>query len=140
MMGENCVEPVMSSERRILLIRGGKVMLDPDLAEVYGVATGRLDEQVKRSRERFPSEFMAGVLSSPVAVQASIQVVGAFVRLRRILASHKELAERLAELETRYDVQFKAVLDAIRELLTPPAKARARIGLRVPDTAAARGR
>lgn len=159
---------VMPLERRILLIRGYKVMLDLDLALVYGVPTKRLNEQVKRNRDRFPEDFMfqlipeekeqvvafcdhlhrlkfspqapyaftehgalmlASVLSSPAAVQASIQVVRAFVRFREILSNHKELARRLAEMEVKYDAQFKVVFDAIRELMEPPpVPPRRRIG------------
>lgn len=163
---------VLPLERRILLIRGYKVMLDLDLADVYGVPTKRLNEQVKRNRTRFPEDFMfqlipeektqvvancdhlrrlkfsatlpyaftehgalmlASVLSSPAAVQASIQVVRAFVRLREILSNHKELAERLAEMESKYDAQFKVVFDAIRELMEPPpVPLRPRIGFTRP--------
>ncbi len=62
----------------------------------------------------------ANVLNSPVAVRAGIQVVRAFVRLREILAAHKDLAQKLEEMEKKYDRQFKVVFDAIRELMTPP--------------------
>ncbi len=72
--------------------------------------------------------MLASVLNSAVAVQASIQVVRAFIRLREILASHKELARKLAELERKYDKQFKVVFDAIRELMAPPRKQRKPIG------------
>lgn len=152
----------------IFVIRGQKVMLDTDLARVYGVTTKRLNEQVKRNRERFPKDFMfqltmeekkqvvancdhlfrlkfspalpyaftehgavmlASVLNSPVAVQASIQVVRAFVRLREILATHKELAHKLEALERKYDSQFKVVFDAIRNLMEPtPVPPNRRIG------------
>ncbi len=162
------IVPVERIESRILLIRGQKVMLDSDLAEVYQVSTKRLNEQVKRNRERFPEDFMfqltheetetlrsqsatsnsgrggrryrphaftehgavmlASVLNSPVAVQASIQVVRAFIRLREILATHRELARKLVDLEQRYDKQFKVVFEAIRELMAPPKKERKRIG------------
>ena len=136
-------------------------MLDIDLAVLYGVTTKRLNEQVKRNRDRFPEDFMfqlaekekaevvancdhlkmlkfsphlpyaftehgaimlATVLNSPVAVQASVQVVRAFVKLREMLASHKDLARKLDEMEKKYDAQFKIVFDAIRELMTPPEK------------------
>ena len=147
-------------------------MLDSDLAEVYGVTTKRLNEQVKRNRERFPGDFMfqltteeksevvancdhlkslkysptlpyaftehgaimlASVLNSVVAVRASLQVVRAFVRLREILATHKELARKLHELENKYDAQFRVVFDAIRQLMEPPASGpKKRIGFHVP--------
>jgi len=144
-------------ESRIFVIRGQKVMLDADLAELYGVETKRLNEQVRRNIERFPEDFMlqltveefenlksqfatsswggrrklpfaftehgaimaASVLNSPLAAETSIQVVRAFVRLRQMLASNAEMSRKLASLEKKYDNQFKAVFDAIRELMTP---------------------
>ncbi|MGH9793788.1 MAG: ORF6N domain-containing protein [Candidatus Acidiferrales bacterium] len=156
-------------EQRILWIRGQKVMLDADLAVLYGTTTKALNQAVKRNVDRFPGDFMfrlnrqekhevvtncdhlrrlkyaptlpyaftehgavmlASVLNSAVAVQASIQVVRAFIRLREILATHKELARKLAELEQKYDKQFKVVFDAIRELMTPPRKPLRPIGFR----------
>ena len=62
----------------------------------------------------------ANVLSSPFAVEMSVEVVRAFIRLREMVTSHKELARRLDELESRYDRQFKVVFDAIRDLMAPP--------------------
>jgi hypothetical protein len=159
--------PAERIEGRILLIRGMKVMLDMDLARLYGVSTKRLNEQVKRNRNRFPADFMfrlsrkekaevvancdhlqnlkysptlphaftehgavmlASVLNSPTAIQASVQIVRAFLRLRQMLEEHKELARRLDELESKYDAQFKVVFDAIRELMSPKVPARGRIG------------
>ncbi len=151
--------PVEQVEQKILLIRGEKVLLDNDLAELYGVPTKRLNEQVRRNVERFPPDFMfqltekemeelvancdrfknlkhstvlahaltrhgaimlASVLKNPRAVQVSIGIVRAFVRLREILSTHKDLAQKLVQLEKRYDHQFKMVFDAIRELMAPP--------------------
>ncbi|MBI4654333.1 MAG: ORF6N domain-containing protein [Nitrospirae bacterium] len=159
--------PVEFIERKILLIRGHKIMLDADLANIYGVTTKRLNEQVKRNLERFPEDFMfqlsekekaevvancdhlkklkfsptlpyaftehgaimlATVLNSPIAVRASIQIVRAFVRLREMIATNKELAKRLDELEKKYDSQFKVVFDAIRQLMTPPETKKGKIG------------
>jgi hypothetical protein len=74
--------------------------------------------------------MLASVLNSPVAVQASVQVVRAFVRLRRLLETHEALARKVAALESKYDSQFLVVFDAIRRLMAPPAKARPRIGFR----------
>jgi hypothetical protein len=161
--------PMEFIEKKILLIRGHKVMLDTDLADIYGVSTKRLNEQVKRNRERFPEDFMfqltekekaevvancdhlkklkfspvspyaftehgaimlATVVNSPVAVRASIQIVRAFVRLREMIASNKELAKRLDDLEKKYDSQFKVVFDAIRQLMTPPETKKKKIGFR----------
>lgn len=155
-------------ENAILLLRGEKVILDADLAALYGVTTKRLNEQVKRNQGRFPPDFMfrltreeftalrsqfatsnsgsggrrypphvftehgaimaANVLSSERAVNMSILVVRAFLRLRRILASHTELSRKLDELEKRYDSQFTQIFAALRALVAPPDISRDRIG------------
>jgi len=145
--------------KRILLIRGQKVMLDRDLAELYGVPTGRLNEQVRRNADRFPKDFMfqlrqaeanslisqiaiskegrggtrhapyafteqgvamlSSVLHSPRAIQVNIMIMRAFVQLRQWLASHADLARKLAEMEQKYDKQFRAIFDVIHQLTTP---------------------
>jgi phage regulator Rha-like protein len=152
----------------ILVIRGERVILDSELAKLYGVTTARLNQQVRRNAERFPSDFVfkltkeeheslmlqfatskrgrggsrklplvftehgaimaANVLNSQRAVRVSVEVVRAFIRLRRILASNADLARKLNELERRYDRQFKVVFDAIRQLMTPSPKKRKQIG------------
>jgi hypothetical protein len=144
------------------------VIIDADLAALYGVPTKRLNEQVRRNAGRFPEDFSfqlsptdkaevvancdhlarlrfspslphaftehgaimaANVLNSERAVAMSVHVVRAFVRLRELVAAHKDLVKRLDELETRYDEQFKVVFDAIRELMAPPApKPKRKIG------------
>lgn len=148
--------------RRIYVVRRLRVMLDRDLADLYGVTVKRLNEQVKRNWDRFPEDFLirltqdevrttdasrsqiatlkrgrnrkyspyaftehgavmlASVLNSPIAVRASIQVVRAFIHLRQILTSHRDLARKVEELEKRYDSQFKSVFDAIRGLMENP--------------------
>ena len=163
--------PADQIEGKILLIRGQKVMLDSDLAFLYGVETKVLIQAVKRNIDRFPPDFLfrlskgdsgflrsqfvtskpptgrggrrylpyafteqgvamlSGVLNSPRAVQVNIEIMRAFVRLRRILASHAELARKLDELEGKYDRQFAVVFEAIRQLMSPPpARRRRRIG------------
>lgn len=72
--------------------------------------------------------MLSGVLNSKRAVQVNITIMRAFVKLRRMLATHKDLARKLEELEGKYDAQFKAVFDAIRELMRPPEPSRRRIG------------
>lgn len=74
--------------------------------------------------------MLSSVLRSTRAVQVNIAIMRAFVKLREILASHRALARRLNEMESRYDKRFKAVFDAIRELMRPPEKPRAKIGFR----------
>ncbi len=168
-MDTTSVVPAERIERSIFLIRGHKVMLDFDLADIYGVTTKRLNEQVKRNLDRFPEDFMfqltyqefailrsqiatsswggkrhipyaftehgtvmlASVLNSPVAVNASVQVVRAFVRLRKLLSSHTELARKLNALENKYDTQFREVFKVIRELMQPDGTSKRRkIGFR----------
>jgi hypothetical protein len=186
--------PTERIEQVILLLRGQKVILDDDLARLYGVTTKRLNEQIKRNRKRFPGDFIfqlklqevrtlrsqfatsslqpvdsdkdspnssqiatsssrhlgtiyrpwaftehgaimaAMVLNSPRAVEMSVHVVRAFVRLRAMLATNKDLAVRFAELERKvasHDTHIQSLFDAIRELMTPiepPSKPR--IGFR----------
>jgi len=156
------IVPIEAVERRILLVRGHKVLLDMDLAELYAVETRTLKRAVRRNRNRFPADFMfqltleeyrslrcqfgtlkrgqhakysplafteqgvamlSGILASPRAVVVNIAIMRAFVRLREMIASNRELAQRLDELERKYDVQFKVVFDAIRQLMqkTKPA-------------------
>jgi hypothetical protein len=74
--------------------------------------------------------MLSSVLRSQRAVQVNIEIMRAFVRLREMLASNRDLARRLDELEQRYDLQFKAVFDAIRQLMAPPAAPKRRLGFR----------
>jgi len=83
--------------------------------------------------------MLSSVLRSKRAVQVNIEIMRAFVRLRRMLASNEELARKLAALERKYDAQFKGVFDAIRELMTPPSPKRRRIGFLVSEAAARYG-
>ena len=161
----------------IRLYQGQKVMLDFDLAALYGVTTFNLNKAVARNKNRFPPDFMlsipareverlifqsgiskpgrggrrkpvlaftqegvamlSSVLRSERAVLVNIEIMRAFVRLRSLLAAHAELAGRLDELEQRYDKQFRAVFDAIRELMTPPLPPRKPIGFQVKEKRAA---
>lgn len=167
-MSVAAVVAVEAIASRIVILRGQRVIVDADLAALYGVPTKRLNEQVRRNAERFPADFMfallqdewdalrsqsatlktgrgqhrkylpfaftehgaimaATVLNSPRAVEVSIYVVRAFVQLRELLTGHKELATRLKDLETRMerklmtqDQAIAGILDAIRQLMTPP--------------------
>ena len=80
--------------------------------------------------------MLANVLNSARAVDVSVQIVRTFVRLREILASHKDLARKLEEMEKKYDHQFKVVFEAIRQLITPPEKPKKEIGFRVGEPTA----
>ena len=160
MTAERNLVPVEDLEARILSIRGKRVILDHDLAGLYGVTTKRLNEQVRRNRHRFPSDFMfqlttqevaalksqfatsngarggrrtrpraftehgavmlASVLNSPVAVEVSVLIVRAFVRMRQVLARHEELAGKLAGLEEKvavHDGAIRSLVAAIRRLM-----------------------
>jgi len=156
---------------RIYLIRGQKVMLDSDLANLYDVDTKRLNEAVGRNRDRFPLDFMfrltgeetkdlrsqiatsnhghggrrylpyvfsehgvamlSSVLNSKRAVQMNIAIIRAFIKLREVLATHKDLARKIDDLEVKYqehDHELKVVFDAIRKLISTPAPTKRRIG------------
>jgi len=167
------VVPVELIEKKIYLIRGHKVMLDSDLAELYGVKTKVLLQSVKRNINRFPSDFMfqlskeefdnlrsqivtsksrggrrylpyafteqgvamlSSVLRSERAIQVNIAIMRAFVRLRQIFSTHKELAYKLAELERKiekHDEEIKAIFEAIRRLMMSPQKPKRKIGFKV---------
>lgn len=168
--------PVERIENKIYFIRGHKVMIDADLAQMYGVETRTLNQAVNRNLHRFPEDFMfqltkmeyqnlisqavtsswggrrklpyaftehgavmlASVLNSEVAVEASIQVVRAFVKLREALASHKELAAQIEKLERKlgnhldkHDKEIKVLFEAIRQLMHPPNPPRKKIGFKI---------
>ena len=167
--------PIEKIESRIYEIRGQRIMLDRDLAELYGVRTKALKQAVSRNTERFPSDFMfiltyqefvnlrsqivtsssrqwggtrykpmafteqgvamlSSVLRSKRAVQVNIEIMRAFVRLRKMLSTHKELARKLKELEDRlekHDEDIGLIFEAIRELMTPPDKPTKKIGFDV---------
>ena len=78
--------------------------------------------------------MLSSILNSPKAIRVNIEIMRAFVRLRRILASHEDLARKLEELEKRYDAQFRAVFDAIRQLMEPPERQRRSIGFKVEES------
>lgn len=161
--------PAERIERSILLLRGQKVMLDADLAELYRVTTGNLNKAVSRNLERFPEDFMfqltkeeaaslrfqigiskitgrggrrylpyafteqgvamlSSVLNSEKGIEVNILIMRAFVKLREMIASNKDLAKKLEELEKKYDSQFKIVFDAIRQLMTSPEPKKKKIG------------
>ena len=160
-MAKYQVKETVRIESLILSIRGLRVMLDSDLAQIYGVTTKHLNQQFKRNRDRFPNDFafeianqevvamrsqnvtssrrnlrrspvvftehgalmLASILNSPVAVEASVRVVRAFVLMREQLAAHKELAQKLSELESRvsgHDESIQNLFEAIRQLVEPP--------------------
>lgn len=177
-MAYQTLVPTERIVERILILRGQKVLLDLDLAALYGVSTKRFNEQVKRNLNRFPSDFMfklseeefaalrshfatsnkkpsqrggrrylpyaftehgaimaATILNSPISTEVSVYVVRAFVQLREMLSSHKKLAQRLDELESRierkivtHDEAITSILNTIRQLMALPKKSKRVIG------------
>lgn len=148
--------PVERIANHIREVRGEKVLLDSDLAELYEVETKALNQAVQRNIERFPADFMfqltgeeagilksqsvtssshggrrtlpyafteqgvamlSSVLRSDRAVQVNVAIMRAFVAMRTLISSHKSLAEKIAELETRYDGQFQQVFSVLREMI-----------------------
>ncbi len=166
-------DPVFPIEGLIHVIRGHRVILSADLAQIYGVEPKALNQAVKRNLDRFPPDFAfrltrveseesgrprsqivtlkrganikypplaftehgaimaASILASPRAVQMSIFVVRAFLRLREWVIDREDLSEQLARLEARvssHDADLAAILRAVRELIQPPERPRRRIG------------
>lgn len=179
---------IQSISLAIATMRGQRVILDSDLAALYGVETKRFNEAVKRNAARFPADFMfqltpeesdslrshiatlktgrgqhrkylpyvftehgaimaAMVLGSPRAVEVSVYVVRAFVRLREAAVLHKDLAERLSSLEEKAEAlamshdtfsrnarnQLRQVFEALRELTIPPDPPKRPIGFVTPE-------
>ncbi len=159
--------PSARIEKRIFWLRGEKVMLDSDLAELYEVLTGNLNKAVKRNIERFPVDFMfqlskeefdglmfqsgiskgrggkrklpyaftepgvamlSSVLRSNRAVSVNIQIIRTFIALRTMLMTHEALRKKIELMERKYDKQFKAVFDVLRQLLKEEEEPKRKIG------------
>ena len=149
-------------------VRGERVMLDADLARLYGVETRALNRAVRRNARRFPSDFMflianeelanlmcqigtsslgwggrrkpvmafteqgvamlSSVLRSDRAADVNIAIMRTFVQLRRLMDSNRELARKISEMEKRYDEQFRAVFQAIQQLIAAEEEPKRKIG------------
>lgn len=148
-------------QQKIYEIRGQRVMLDKDLAEIYEVETRVLKQAVRRNKDRFPGDFMfqltnaevealvsqsvipsksyfggalpyaftehgvsmlASVLKSAKAVKMNIAIIRAFIALREMALTYKELSQKLSELEKKYDQQFKEIFVVIQSMITIGAK------------------
>lgn len=170
-MATKSLVPASRIAASVVRLRGHNVLLDADLAALYGVTIKALNQAVKRNADRFPGDFMfqltaeettalrsqivtiekgrgahrkyrpyafteqgvamlSSVLRSRRAVLVNVEIMRAFVRLRQVLETHSELAQKLDALEKKYDSQFKVVFEAIRELMAPPEPGRRRIGFR----------
>ncbi len=165
--------PIGRIDQLIFLVRGHRVMLDRDLATLYGAETRVLNQAVRRNLDRFPEDFMfsltreeirnisqivicstlkharnvfafteqgvamlSSVLNSPRAVQVNIEIMRAFVRLREVTATNRELAQKLAELERRissHDEEIQTIFEAIHQLVTPPEPPHKEIGFHVKE-------
>jgi ORF6N domain len=163
-------------KKRILVVRGRQVMLDEDLADLYGVETRVLVQQVRRNEKRFPTDFMfqlsveefshlksqsvissgehggrrkrplvfteqgiamlSGVLRSDRAITVNIEVMRAFVELRRVASSYAAIEKRLEEIERElggHDEQLNQIFMTLRQLINPPARPKRPVGFRVPE-------
>lgn len=165
-------------EKRILVVRARQVMLDEDLADLYGVETRVLVQQVKRNAKRFPPDFMfqlstaeaedlrsqfvisnegrggrryapyvfteqgvamlSGVLRSDRAIAVNIEIMRAFVELRRVASSYVEIQQRLEQIERemghkldQHDDQLEQIFKALHQLITPPAQPKRQVGFRI---------
>ena len=174
--GKHPVRAQKAIENRIYFVRGLRVMLDEDLAELYGVATKVFNQAVKRHKARFPLDFgfrltrdeaaslrsqivtsnegrggrryppmvftehgaimAASILNSPRAVDASVFVVRAFVKLREVLATHRALAKKLSELEAKigaHDQEIQLILETLRRMMQPAPHPKRPIGFAVKE-------
>ena len=161
--------PVENIASKIYYIRDHKVMLDRDLAELYGIKTKVLKQAVTRNIDRFPNGFMfklnkkefaywrsqivtsnswdmmglrhspmafteqgvamlSSVLNSKRAIQVNIEIIKAFVRLRKMLSTHEDLKKKIEDMEDKYDEQFSIVFQAIKQLLQEDDKPKRKIG------------
>jgi ORF6N domain len=170
--------PAPTIEKRIFVIRERQVMLDEDLADLYGVETRVLVQQVRRNEKRFPADFMfqlseeefnslksqsvissgghggrrkrpmvfteqgvamlSGVLRSDRAIAVNIEIMRAFVELRRVAGSFQELQQRLDQMEldigarlSEHDEQLRHIFEALRQLIAPPPSTKRPIGFRI---------
>jgi hypothetical protein len=172
MENKRAIIPLERVENTIFQIRGCNIILDRDLAVLYGTTTRALNQAVKRNLDRFPPDFMfqlsdkekheviticdrlsrlkfatnppfaftehgaimaASVLNTKRAIEVSVFVVRAFVKMREMLSTHKEVAHKLAELERRlegHDEAIKTLVAAIRELMQPPQPKKLKIGFK----------
>jgi hypothetical protein len=174
-MAKTAIVAARKINSKILILRGQRVILDANLAELYEVKVRHLNQQVKRNAKRFPLAFRfqlsaqefkilrsqnvissqshggtryrpyaftehgaimaATVLNSERAVEMSVFVVLAFVRMRRAIATNRHILAKLAEVERRletHDADIQDLMDAIRELINPPDPPRRRIGFETP--------
>ena len=177
-MAKTAIAMERKVDSKIFVLRGQRVILDTDLAELYGVQVRHLNQQAKRNAERFPLAFRfqlsehefkilksqnvisseghggtryrpyvftehgtimaATVLNSKRAIEMSVFVVLAFVRMRRAIAGNRQILTKLAELEGRlegHDTDIRELMEAIVELMSPSEPTRTQIGFAAPSDA-----
>lgn len=160
--------PLAAIAKKIFFIRNEKVLLDRDLAELYGVEVRALKQAVRRNMNRFPVDFifeltkeeelplksqsvtlkgrgqhskylsfafteqgvamLSSILKSERAIEVNIAIMRAFVQMRQMLATHKDLKQKIEEMESKYDGQFQVVFEAIHQLLAEDKKPKKKIG------------
>jgi phage regulator Rha-like protein len=164
--------PIELIASKIVLVRGEKVLIDHDLAEMYDVETKQLKRAVRRNINRFPEDFMfqltkeeyrslrsqfgtlkrgthskyspmafteqgvamlSSVLNSDRAIEVNIAIMRAFVKLREMMATHKDLKRKIESMEKKYDEQFRIVFEAIKQLLAEEDKPKKKIGYTVKE-------
>ena len=171
MKKDKSLAPVDLIQEKIAIIRGERVMLDYDLADLYGVETKQLKRAVRRNIERFPADFMfeltrmefddlrsqfgtsswggtrympmafteqgvamlSSVLNSRRAIEVNILIMRAFVKIRQMAASHKDLLKKINEMEKKYDHQFQLVFEAIKALMKEEEKPKHKIGFKIEE-------
>ena len=174
-MPKRAAQLAVPVESRILILRHQRIILDTDLAELYGIPVKRLNQQIRRNRDRFPPDFMfhltakehdalrsqiatskkgrggrryppyaftehgaimaATVLNSRRAIEISVFIVRAFVRMREMLAKNRQLAAKIKELDRRletHDTAIQEIIDAIKELMVPEEASKRKIGFQLP--------
>jgi hypothetical protein len=168
------IVPIERIVQKIYIIKGRKIIIDSELANLYDVKTHVLNQAVKRNRERFPKDFMfqlskkeyaslisqfviskkgrggrrklpfvftehgvamlSSVLNSKKAIEINIMIIRAFIKIRELLGTHKKLAMKIAQLETKYDEQFVIVFNALKHLMKEPEKKNiGHIGFRIQE-------
>jgi len=175
MTADKGLVPIELIQNRIIVLRDEKVMIDRDIAELYGVSTKALNQAVTRNMKRFPPDFMfrvtrtekeqlvtncdrfgplkhssamprafteqgiamlSSILNVDRAIDVNIAIMRAFVQLRKVSSSQKQLAQRLYEIEVRlenHDENIEAIFEAIRQLMTPIERPRKKIGFEVSE-------
>ena len=174
--------PIESIISKIVFLRNEKVILDRDLAELYGVETKQLKRAVRRNINRFPEDFMfqlskeeyqslrsqfgtlkrgahakyppmafteqgvamlSSVLNSERAIEVNVAIIRAFVHLRKMVSSHKELARKLNELEQHlqdHDEEIQTIFEAIQQLISLPENSQKKIGFTIKERKASSGK